>query len=247
MVPSSQTITSYKGNQAAMLGWKLDTTRQVWYRTTVFWDVDDQRLPETPPRHLRKDFVPGQRCPRGEREKFPLIKPRNFVNPIFKDNPTGVSPSFDGSSSSTGSSRTIFHGSQSLPSILDESYSSTSKTTIPCSTSTRSTIPPFSAHREFDISESRRRDPPPRTHLSLPSLEITSPKGIENDINTPENTSTQTPPMPLSGRITATATPEVQATIGDVVDIWNFDQWEAEAARFANGRGEKSDGVVGVE
>ncbi|TID16933.1 hypothetical protein E6O75_ATG09699 [Venturia nashicola] len=120
MVPSSQTITSYKGNQAAMLGWKLDTTRQVWYRTTVFWDVDDQRLPETPPRHLRKDFVPGQRCPRGEREKFPLIKPRNFVNPIFKDNPTGVSPSFDGSSSSTGSSRTIFHGNHYTMFYLDK-------------------------------------------------------------------------------------------------------------------------------
>lgn len=264
MSTSSQTIISYKGNQAAMLGWRLDTTRQLWYRTTVFWNVDDQRAPERPPRHLRKEFVPGLQCPRGHCEVVPLREPRLFMNPVFGDNSAGLSSSSSSSSSAsssaTGTSLAILHGSHFSPSLLHGNHASSSSAGVrpQGSTSTRSIQSSLSTNKKVHELEARMREPPqpqpqPRARLSLPKLKLTTPEGTESDYLLLGDGFKQRVSGSVSSRskatvtVTATATagPEPRREIEAVGDVWNFDEWEAEAARLADVRKEKRGGGVG--
>ncbi|KAE9985097.1 hypothetical protein EG328_007868 [Venturia inaequalis] len=235
MVTPSQTITSYKGNQAAMLGWRFDTTRQRWYRTTIFWEVDSQRTPAKPPRHLRKDFVPGLKCPQGDCEKFPLNEARIFVNPDFKDIiPHAISsPSSSGSSSSTGGhSRAMGRGNPSSPLILHDGQSSRSETGAQGSALIDLMVAPLPAHREGDVVEARRRrtgggrESPLQSQLSLSRLKIATPgAGVaEGDCIISGNDFVQRGAG--SGGAAAVVMPGLRQEEEVKGDIWDFGDWK---------------------
>lgn len=222
MFPSSNTTISYAGKQAAMLGWKFDSTRELWCRTSIFWEVSEPGRHRSPPRHLMRNFVPGRKCPRGNCERIPPNEPRVFANGIlYRDHSNGIFSSSNGSSSSTSPFHSISHHNNSSSSAGRQGPASTG-----------STLFPHSAHPEAIDLEGKRREPSTRSRLSLPQLKLTTSEGKESDCIVPGDEPLQRGSG--SGTTTRIARFRPRGETGDVGDIFNFDEWKEETARLAD-------------
>ncbi|QDS68103.1 hypothetical protein FKW77_010134 [Venturia effusa] len=199
MSSTSDTTICYSGKHAAMLGWKFDSTRQLWYRTTIFWpwDVSEQGMPTSPPQHLMKGFLPGRRCPQGNLEQLPHRNPK--ISKITKGRRE---------SSSSDSAP------QAAISTVSKSFSG-------------------SAHpKASDLHTSKESFM--RSRLSLPRFKATTPEGKERDCVVFGDELTRGDLG--SAKTTPITRPSSKCETVDAGDIWNFDEWETEAARLANTR-----------
>lgn len=240
MFTSSNTTISYAGKQAAILGWQFDSTRELWCRTSIFWEVSEPGRHQSPPRHLMRNFVPGRKCPRGNCERITLNEPRVFANGIlYRDHSNGIFSSSNGSSSSTTPFHSISHYNNSSSSAgrqgpastlpfhsISQYNNSSSSAGRQGSASTGSILFPYSAHPEAIDLKGKRGEPLKRSHLSLPRMKLTTPEGKESDFIVPGDEPLQRGSR--SATTTRMARSRPRSETGDVGDIFDFDEWKEE-------------------